>query len=183
MLKFADQSALGLYDSLASFAPVVPVDKNIRLYLIISLYMLVNRNMYYFSTSVGSMSRIFTIFDGIYNKGPDDPTQNDIYNVFTKGSANGQESVRLGQKNIMDFFGQIWKDLKSVKDEAKGILGVVEKVDVKVWKIWMDNTEIVNKNACKIVFTRVIEGKQLKYNESWCKLWASDMVNIFSSQK
>lgn len=161
----------------------MPVDKNIRLYLIITLYMLVNRNMYYFSTSVGTMSRIFTIFDGIYNKRPNDPTQNDIYNVFTKGSANGQEIVRPAQENIMDLFGQIWKDLKTVKEGAKGILGVVEKLDVKVWKIWMDNTDNVNKKACKIVFTRVIEGKQLKYNESWCKLWASDMVNIFLSEK
>jgi hypothetical protein len=161
----------------------VPVDKNIRLYLIITLYMLVNRNMYYFSTSVGTMSRIFTIFDGIYNKRPKDPTQNDIYNVFTKASANGQKYVRLGQENIMDLFGQIWKDLKTVKEGAKGILGVVEKLDVKVWKIWMDNTDSVNKKACKIVFTRVIEGKHLKYNESWCKLWASDMVNIVLSQK
>jgi hypothetical protein len=143
LLKFADQSALSLDESVTSEAPL-HVDKNIRLYLIITLYMLVNRNMYYFPTSVLSMSRIFTIFDDIYTKRSRNPTRNDLYNVFTKGSANGQESVRKRQKKIMDFFGQIWKDLKTVKDGAKGILGVVEKLDVKVWKIWMDNTEKVN---------------------------------------
>jgi hypothetical protein len=83
----------------------------------------------------------------------------------------------------MDFFGQIWKDLKTVKDGAKGILGVVEELDVKVWKIWMDNTEIVNKKACERVFRRVIKRKHLREYISKCHLWASDMVNIFSSQK
>jgi hypothetical protein len=159
------------------------VDKNIRLYLIIALYMLVNRNMYYFPTSVVSMSRIFGIFDVIYFNSRWYQTKNVLYNVFTKGSANGQESVSKAKKNTKDFFGQIWKDLKTVKDGAKGILGVVEKLDIKVWKIWMDNTEIVNKKACRMVFGRVIEGKQLPNSRSMCEVWASDMVNIFSSQK
>jgi hypothetical protein len=79
----------------------------------------------------------------------------------------------------MDFFGQIWKDLKGVGDGVGGGLGVVEKLDAKVWKIWMDNMEGVNEKACKIVFTRVIEGKQLKYDESWCRMWAAGMVIFF----
>jgi hypothetical protein len=182
LLKFANKSA-SKYDQSVPWGAPLEVDKNIRLYLIIALYMLVNRNMYYFPTSLVSMSRIFGIFDFIYFKPQGNPFKNVAYNVFTKGSANGQESVSKAKRNTKDFFGQIWKDLKTVKDGAKGILGVVEKLDIKVWKIWMDNTEIVNKKACRMVFGRVIEGKQLPNSRSMCEVWASDMVNIFSSQK
>ena len=142
--------------------------------------MLVNRNMYFYPTALANMSRIFGIFGGIYNKGPEDSKGNDRYNIFSRGEVGGQEFVRGGQGEVGEFFGRVWGELKGVAGKGgEGAVGVLERLDGEVWKIWMDNMEGVNLKACRIVFMKVIEGKELKYDESWCRTWAKDMVRFF----
>ena len=82
----------------------------------------------------------------------------------------------------MEMLENVWKKLRSTKGDAHKMVKGLRMIEGPIWKMWMDNTEVVSIKSCKTVFTRVIEGKELAKYAQYCDTWGKGIVNFFCAK-